>query len=84
MTVGTHVKLLKSLIGVVHGTQGVIDYISPKLVWVAWDLPGRPLPEGYNKWDARAYTLFHFRREAFEPDEAREMLEPLPDAQTIQ
>lgn len=77
MKTGTRVSLLKSLIGIPRGTEGIIDYVSPKLTWVAWDLPGKPLPVGYTKWDARAFTLFRFRRDAFEPDEVTEMLKSI-------
>lgn len=74
MQVGTRVRLKKSLIGLPRDTEGVVDFVGPKLTWVAWDTPANPLPAGYTKWNHKAYLLFRFRREAFEEDEVRELL----------
>lgn len=53
MKVGDRVRLLRDLEGVKKGTEGVIyeDYWSGFMV--AWDLPNRPLPSGYKKWDGK-------------------------------
>ena len=78
ITVGTRVRLNKSLIGLPRNTEGVIDFVAQHLTWVSWDTPARPLPDGYDKWNAKAYLTCRFRRDAFEADEVSDLLTPLP------
>jgi len=51
--VGTRVKTLVAFSGVPKGTEGVIDQDYGKGIMVAWDLPDRPLPDGYCQFDRR-------------------------------
>jgi hypothetical protein len=77
MKTGTRVRLNKSLIGLPHDTEGVVDYVTPTLTWVAWDTKAHPLPTGYCKWESKAYVLFRFRRDAFDAEEVKELLTAL-------
>lgn len=51
--IGQRVKTLRAFSGVPEGTEGVIDEDYGSGVMVAWDLPDRPLPEGYKKWNGK-------------------------------
>jgi len=47
VVVGAKVRTLIDFSGVPKGTQGVIDQDYGKEIMVAWNLPDRPLPDGY-------------------------------------
>jgi hypothetical protein len=51
--IGQRVKTLRGFSGVPEGTEGVIDEDYGSGVTVAWDLPDRPLPEGYKQWNGK-------------------------------
>jgi hypothetical protein len=55
MEVGTRVRSLRDFVSVPKGTEGLIDEIYPdgEGCMIAWDLPDRPLPEGYERYDGR-------------------------------
>lgn len=53
--IGLRVRSLRDFAGVPKGTEGVVDEVY-KLgehigLMVAWDLPDKPLPKGYRKYD---------------------------------
>ena len=69
--IGRRVRLRRPFRGLAEGTPGVVDertLIFGRVTWfVAWDLPGLPLPTGYHR-----YTPDHagrFQRDGFAPDE---------------
>lgn len=47
--VGTRVRSVRAFSGVPEGTEGVVDEDYGPGVMVAWDLPDRPLPDGYDR-----------------------------------
>lgn len=49
--VGTRVRSVVVFSGLPRGTEGVIDFDYGFGFMIAWDLPDRPLPEGYAEWD---------------------------------
>lgn len=51
--VGTPVETLREFVSVPKGTKGVIDEDYGTGIMVAWDLPDRPLPEGYTQYDGK-------------------------------
>lgn len=53
--VGNRVRALRDFSGVPCGTEGVVDEDYGTGLMIAWDLPDRPLPEGWF-WDANDHT----------------------------
>lgn len=49
--IGTRVRSLRDFSGVPKGTEGVIDEDYGSGVMVAWDLPNRPLPQGWKEFN---------------------------------
>lgn len=47
--VGTRVRSTRAFSGVPTGTEGVVDEDYGEGLMVAWDLPDKPLPEGYDR-----------------------------------
>ena len=86
MVVGTRVRSLRPFAGVPVFTEGVVDAASATHVtlsttgltvcqydfWmVAWDLPERPLPEGYAKYDGMPAIKTGIVRDGFNEYELR-------------
>lgn len=63
--VGTRVRANVDFSDVRAGTEGIIDNAEGNTVMVAWDLPNRPLPKGYRKWDGRPAFVLGFMRDGF-------------------
>jgi hypothetical protein len=70
-TVGTRVRVLVEVSDVPKGTAGVIDEDYGRGVMVAWDLPGRPLPRGYQAYDGGPAVATGILRDGF--DKEREL-----------
>lgn len=66
-SLGLRVRTRVSCAGVPAGTEGVIDEQTEARVVVAWDLPDRPLPPGYNAFRPRS-PLRYIAREDFQSD----------------
>jgi len=75
--VGTRVKTLVNFSGVPKGTEGVIDQDYGKGIMVAWDLPDRPLPEGYCQFDGRPSVVTGILRDGFDKKSELHFLEPI-------
>ncbi len=65
-TVGTRVRSLVDFAGVPRGTEGVVDEDYATGVMVAWDLPDRPLPAGYARYDGRPAVATGRVRDGFD------------------
>lgn len=72
---GVRVRVLRAFVGVPEGTEGVVDEIyedgdgRPVGCMVAWDLPDRPLPPDYRKYDGRPAIQSGLLRDGFSWDE---------------
>lgn len=66
---GTRVKTKVAWSGVPEGTEGVVDEYYNGGVMIAWDLPDRPLPEGYRVYDGRPAIASGILRDGFSWDE---------------
>jgi len=73
--VGTKVKSLVDFAGVPKGTEGVIDQDYGTGIMVAWDLPNRPLPEGYCRFDGRSAVITGILRDGFDKKDELQFLE---------
>lgn len=73
--IGLRVRSLREFVGIPKGTEGVIDEVydlgGRKGVTVAWDLPDRPLPAGYQAWDGRPAFASKILRDGFGEDETQ-------------
>jgi hypothetical protein len=73
--VGTRVRSLRDFSGVRKGTEGIIDADYNTGVMIAWDLPGRPLPKGYRKYDGKPAIQTGILRDGFDKETELEFLE---------
>jgi hypothetical protein len=74
--VGVRIKSNRTFAGIPVGTQGVIDEDYGTGVTVAWDLPDRPLPDGYTQWDGSpAITPGLPLRDGFDKDTELDFLD---------
>jgi len=55
--IGLRVRSLVDFSRVPKGTEGVIDQDYGTGIMVAWDLPDRPLPEGYSAYNGSKWTI---------------------------
>jgi hypothetical protein len=67
--VGARVRSLRDFVGVPKGTEGVIDEDYGDGMMVAWDLPDKPLPPGYQKHDGRPAVATRILRDGFGNEE---------------
>lgn len=74
-TIGTRVKTTVAFFGVPEGTEGVVDEDYGSDVMVAWDLPNRPLPEGYSEFDGRPTIVSRILRDGFDKETELHFLE---------
>ena len=64
---GMHVRCTQNFESVPKGTLGVVDEVfHRRSVWVAWNLPNRPLPSGYRVLNEAAVQKHGIYRERFE------------------
>lgn len=73
--IGTRVKTKVAFSGVPLDTEGVIDDDYGAGVMVAWDLPNRPLPQGYNKYDGKWAIQTGILRDGFDKKSELQYLE---------
>ena len=72
----SNVEDMDSFVSVPEGTEGVIDQDLGSLVTVAWDLPDRPLPDGYWEWSGKpAAAPGEPLRDGFDKETELDMLE---------
>lgn len=73
--IGVRVRSNVDFAGVPAGTAGVIDEeysynVGGEQGWmVAWDLPERPLPEGYKEFDGKTALQSNILRDGFSEKE---------------
>jgi hypothetical protein len=73
--VGTRVRTLVEFSDVPKGTAGVIDEDYGRGVMVAWDLPGRSLPRGYQAHEGRPAVATGILRDGFDKERELHFLE---------
>lgn len=73
--VGVLVKSTCHFSGVPKGTEGVIDEDYGDGVMVAWDLPARPLPKHYRKYDGVPMIKSGILRDGFSKEDELIFLE---------
>ncbi len=64
--IGRRVRSLVDFAGVPRGTEGVIDEDYGSGITIAWDLPDRPLPPGYQAYDGRPAIQTGILRDGFD------------------
>lgn len=75
--IGLRVKSLRGFVGVPMGTEGVIDEEYDTGVMVAWDLPGSPLPPGYQRHDGSPSIRTGILRDGFDKRTELEYLQAI-------
>jgi hypothetical protein len=78
VVVGAKVRTLVDFSGVPKGTEGVIDQDYGKGIMVAWNLPDRPLPDGYCQFDGRPAVVRGILRDGFDKKSELHFLELIP------
>ena len=79
--VGQKVKSLRDFMDIPKGTIGVIDElynlgpIGSGGFMVAWDLPDKPLPKNYIKWDGKPAICHKYIRDGFDIETELQFLE---------
>jgi hypothetical protein len=74
-TIGTRVKSLQNFSRIPKGTEGMIDEDYGTGVMIAWDLPSRPLPKGYNAYDGKPAVATGILRDGFDKETELDYLE---------
>ena len=72
--VGVKVKSRVEFAGVPKGTEGVIDQDYGAGVMVAWDLPNRPLPKNYCRFDGKPAVVSGILRDGFDKKNELQLL----------
>jgi len=67
-TIGTRIVSNRDFADVPKGTVGVIDEDYGTGVTVAWDLPNRPLPSGYHRWNGKPAISQVVLRDGFDKE----------------
>lgn len=73
--VGVRVRSRVEFPGVPKGTEGVVDEDYQTGVMVAWDLPDRPLPAGYSRYDGKPAVSTGILRDGFDKETELGLLE---------
>lgn len=73
--IGQRVRSLRPFSGIPIGTEGVIDEDYGTGVMVAWDLPTRPLPQGYRAHAGESTIRTGILRDGFDKTSELQFLE---------